>query len=77
MTQGNNDLSPYKLARMRCGLSQRDAAVATGVKAGTLSRIETGKAEPTIATLRRMAAAYQTTADYLIGLDDPPLMPGS
>lgn len=48
-------------ARRRAGVSQRAAADAAGVRQPVLSRIESGRSQPSLATLDRMvrACGYQ------------------
>jgi transcriptional regulator with XRE-family HTH domain len=56
-------------ARERSGLTQEQVALASGVPQGHYSRIETGKHDPGIRTLVRIARALKTTpADLLSGI---------
>jgi transcriptional regulator with XRE-family HTH domain len=56
-------------ARKRAGLTQEQVALASGVPQGHYSRIETGKHDPGIRTLMRIARALHTTpADLLHGM---------
>jgi transcriptional regulator with XRE-family HTH domain len=56
-------------ARERGGLTQEQVALASGVPQGHHSRIETGKHDPGIRTLVRIAKALNTTpADLLQGM---------
>src|SRR5262245_6252885 len=56
------DVGP-KLRRLRkkCGLGLVEAARAARISAGFLSAIELSRANPSVATLQRLAAAYGTT----------------
>lgn len=49
----------YQLARLRIakGLTQEELAERSGLKQPNIARMETGKATPTLDTLRRVAAA--------------------
>jgi transcriptional regulator with XRE-family HTH domain len=56
-------------ARRRAGLTQEEVALASGVPQGHYSRIETGKHDPGVRTLMRIATALGTTpADLLAGI---------
>lgn len=56
-------------ARRRTGLTQEAVALAAGMDQGHYSGIETGKHDPGIRTLVRIAAALGTTAaDLLAGV---------
>lgn len=48
--------SRIRLARLQLGLDQLELADQLGVTRNTVSEWETGKAEPRITTLRRLAA---------------------
>ena len=50
-------MTVLKAARESAGISLRDLEEATGISRGNLSRLETGNSNPTVATLRRYAAA--------------------
>jgi transcriptional regulator with XRE-family HTH domain len=59
-------------ARERAGMSQLQVALASGVPQGHYSRIETGKHDPGVRTLMRLAAALKTTpAELLAGVSAP------
>src|SRR5262249_55766345 len=47
--------------RKRCGLGVVDAAKRAKISAGFLSAIELSRANPSVATLQRLSAAYGTT----------------
>lgn len=50
-------MATLKAARESAGVSLRDLEKSTGISRGNLSRLENGSSNPTIATLRRYAAA--------------------
>jgi ribosome-binding protein aMBF1 (putative translation factor) len=47
----------YQQARVACGLTQRQLSEKTGIPQADISRIERGAANPTEATLQRLASA--------------------
>lgn len=53
-------------ARRRAGMTQEAVALASGVPQAHYSRIETGKRDPGIRTLLRIATALHTTAAELL-----------
>jgi transcriptional regulator with XRE-family HTH domain len=53
-------------ARRRAGMTQEAVALASGVPQAHYSRIETGKRDPGVRTLIRIAAALRTTAAELL-----------
>jgi len=55
-----------KKARARQGLQQRVVAVLADVQPANLSRYETGKKNPNLATLARLAKALGTTPSKLL-----------
>jgi transcriptional regulator with XRE-family HTH domain len=60
-------------ARERAGLTQEQVALASGIPQAHYSRIETGKRDPGIRTLMRIAAALKTTpADLLRDVHQTP-----
>lgn len=60
-------------ARERAGLTQEQVALASGTPQAHYSRIETGKRDPGIRTLMRIAAALKTTpADLLRDVQQTP-----
>ena len=68
-----------RLVRLRKarGLSQRDLAARTGIKAQNLSQIERGgRAQVRYNTLVRLIDALDCSADVLFGLEDdtPPVL---
>lgn len=61
------------------GLSQSALAEQTGVPQATISRWETGEAEPGLLGIKKLAAFFDVSADVLCGLAAPPdkLRPGN
>ena len=53
-------------------MSESQLARASGISQAAISRIEAGLREPAADTLRRLAAALNVSADYLLGLTDAP-----
>lgn len=53
-------------ARERLGLTQEQVAERSGVHATEVSRIEAGKRDPQISTLRRLAEAVETKPGQLL-----------
>jgi transcriptional regulator with XRE-family HTH domain len=53
-------------ARQRLGLTQEDVAGRSGVHATEVSRIEAGKRDPKVSTLRRLAAAVEVPPGRLL-----------
>lgn len=53
------------------GLTLKALAEAVGVTPSLLSQVENDKAQPSLGTLRRVAAHLQLSADALLGLGDP------
>ncbi|HIZ20151.1 MAG TPA: helix-turn-helix domain-containing protein [Firmicutes bacterium] len=52
------------------GLSQADAAKLLGISKNSLYRYECNSQEPTLNILVRLARCYNTTLDYIAGLED-------
>jgi transcriptional regulator with XRE-family HTH domain len=55
-----------RAARESAGVSLRELEERTGISRGNLSRLETGESNPTVATLRRYAAAIGKTVSITI-----------
>lgn len=53
-------------ARKRLGLTQEEVAERSGVHATEVSRIEAGKRDPRISTLRRLARAVEVSPGRLL-----------
>lgn len=60
-----------KLARRRKKLTQRQLAALINLSPSTIALYETGKREPDLDTLRKLADALDCTTDYLLGRTDP------
>jgi transcriptional regulator with XRE-family HTH domain len=54
-------------------LTERNLSQTTGLSINSISQYETGKTDPTPASLIKLAKALNTTTDYLYGLTDNPL----
>lgn len=65
-----------RIARERRGLSQEALAALTGVTVATISRIECGRRDPTIRTLRELARALDVSPGWLVGDAEPPIAYG-
>jgi transcriptional regulator with XRE-family HTH domain len=55
-----------KAARKRLGLTQEQVAERSGVHATEISRIEAGKRDPQVSTLRRLAKAVEVPPGQLL-----------
>ena len=68
-----------KKKRVSLGLQMKGLSIKIGVTPSLISQIESGKAYPSIVTLKKVADALQTTVGDLIGenedLDHHPLYP--
>lgn len=53
-------------ARMQAGLTQRAASDRSGVTERAISEAELGKSKPTLATLSKLASAYNTSVEALL-----------
>ena len=49
------------------GLNQRDFAKFLGVSNGAIGMWETGKRQPDLETIKKIASFFNVTVDYLIG----------
>ena len=47
-------------ARKRCGITQKELSERTGIAQGDISKIENGSANPSLRTLKRLAAGMNT-----------------
>jgi|GEM_PF-937933 len=67
-------LLPHRLRQIRenRGFSQRELGKICGLGANQINRYENGTSEPTVQTLKTIAAQLEVTTDYLIGLADTP-----
>lgn len=59
--------SKLKQARKDTGYSQKEIAEFTNINRSALAKYETGKLEPCIETLGKLADFYCVSADWLIG----------
>lgn len=59
-----------KSAREAMGYSQKQLASMLGIGCSTLSQYETGKREPDLETLNRIAESLSTTINYLLGKNE-------
>lgn len=59
-----------KEARLKNNLSQIDAAKKLGISNGTLSGYERDYRDPDTTILERMAALYEVSTDYLLGISE-------
>ncbi len=56
-----------RAARKRLGLTQEDVAHRSGVHPTEVSRIESGKRDPRVSTLERLAEAVEVAPGVLLG----------
>ncbi|NLG33616.1 MAG: helix-turn-helix transcriptional regulator [Syntrophomonadaceae bacterium] len=61
-----------KFEREKKGWSQKYLSEKTGIPSSNISRYESGKRQPDIYTLRKLADLLECTADYLLGRTDNP-----
>lgn len=67
---GGLRLDRLKAIREERGFTQEEFAVQMGVEQQQVSRWETGRVHPSDQVLRKMATILNTSADYLLGLND-------
>lgn len=61
----------YKSFRIKAGFSTlEEAAVRLRIGVNTLSRWETGKRNPSLEFIKKMAALYHVTPNDLLGIDE-------
>ena len=65
----NNCGEKIKELREKMGLTQRQLADRIGIGKSTLAMYETKDRMPTTAVLRKLAANFRVSTDYLLGLD--------
>lgn len=65
-------MTPIKALRKSRGYTQIKMQMLTGIDQSDYSKIETGKRGMTFEQCRRIAAALETSMDYLAGLTDDP-----
>jgi len=68
-------MNRIKLLRMENGIKQADLAKYINVAPNTLSQWETDYTEPGFENLKKIAAYFNTTTDYILGLSDDPKSP--
>ena len=61
-----------KEARLKSGLSQKDLSENIGGAKSTYSLYESGKREPNVDTIKKIASALNVSADMLLGLEAEP-----
>lgn len=65
-----------KEIREEQGIKQKELAAMIGIAPNTLSQYESGKREPDIETVKRMAVALNVTVDSLLGQKEKPAPTG-
>lgn len=66
-----NEKNNFYYARKKANLKQREVAEMTGVQNSAVSKWERGATLPDTKTLIKIAKIYNTTTDYLLGLQQP------
>jgi transcriptional regulator with XRE-family HTH domain len=66
------NMKNLKKLRVSKDLNQGDLAKILNVSPNTISRWESGQNEPDSATLKKIAAYFHVTVDYLLGETDKP-----
>lgn len=61
--------------RKKRGLTQREVAEPIGIAVSTLGMYESGKREPDVDTLKKLARFFNVTVDYLTGSEMEELSP--
>lgn len=69
---GDNFNENLKEARLKSGISQKDLAENIGVAKSTYSLYESGKREPNVDTIKKIASSLNVSADTLFGIDNEP-----
>lgn len=69
---GDNFNENLKEARLKSGISQKDLAENIGVAKSTYSLYESGKREPNVDTIKKIASSLNVSADTLLGIDNEP-----
>ena len=61
---------PNKLkeARKSCGMTQDEIAKELGIPRGNIANYETGRREPDLETIARLADYYNVSTDRLLGI---------
>ena len=60
-----------KIARERKGITQKELAEKIGVAKSTYSLYESGNREPNVQTIKKIAEALNTSADEVLGIEEP------
>lgn len=60
----------FKRARHVRAMRQADVAKALTVTQGRVSKLETGRGQPTVPQIYQLANLFGVTADWLLGLSD-------
>lgn len=69
---GDNFNENLKEDRLKSGISQKDLAENIGVAKSTYSLYESGKREPNVDTIKKIASSLNVSADTLLGIDNEP-----
>ena len=69
---GENFNENLKEARLKSVLSQKDLSENIGVAKSTYSLYESGKREPNVDTIKKIASALNVSAHTLLGIDEEP-----
>ena len=69
---GENFNENLKKARLESGLSQKELSENIGVAKSTYSLYESGKREPNVNTIKKIASALNVSADILLGTEPEP-----
>ena len=69
---GENFNENLKEARLKSGLSQKDLSENIGVAKSTYSLYQSGKREPDVDTIKKIASTLNVSADTLLGIDEEP-----
>ena len=67
---GENFNENLKEARVKSGLSQKELSENIGVAKSTYSLYESGKREPNVDTIKKIASTLNVSADMLLGIDE-------
>ena len=68
-------MNNLRTIRRQHHLTMKELGKAVGVSESTISLYETGKHEPDLLTLQRIADYFNVTVDAVLGRDAPPLPP--
>lgn len=68
--RGSVNLDALRQTRLDAGLSMEHAAAFAGIGRNTLQRIENGKADPRITTLRKILDLYGDRLGSFLSIDD-------